>query len=284
MKLIFDIGANRGQNLNYFLDKADIVVALEANPNLVEKIESDFKKFINDKKLIVRNIALTNNENIKNIDFYIHKTNDARSTIYPDDISNFYIHKVKCGKASSIIQKYLKEFNISKIEYIKIDIEGADKLVLEDLLKNNVLAKNLSVECHHSEVLELLIGSPYKSFKFVSGLDMTFKKNIKIITKDFKEKIFNFDKNTSGPYGEDIPGNYFDKKSILPYFLVHGLGWFDIHCSLENFNTKNFKFDPDHNYNYIKNRVLNNLGFRYHLKNLIPSLIKGIKRRIRKGK
>lgn len=284
MKAIFDIGANTGQNLNYFLDKADIVFAFEANPYLVEKIESDFERPINDKKLIVRNIALVNNENIKDIDFYIHKSKNTHSTIYPDDISKFHKHKVKCDKASLIIKKYLEEFNISKIEYIKIDIEGADKLVLEDLLKNNVLAKNLSVECHHAEVLELLIGSPYNSFKFIPGSDMTFKNNIKIITKDFKEKTINFEKNCSGPYGEDIPGDYYDKKSILPYFLNHGLGWFDVHCSLENFNTKNLKYDPDGNYKYIRKRILNNLGFRYHLKNLIPSLFKGIKKRIRKNK
>jgi len=35
MKIIFDIGANKRQNLNYFLDKTDIVVAFEANSNLV---------------------------------------------------------------------------------------------------------------------------------------------------------------------------------------------------------------------------------------------------------
>jgi|APSaa5957512535_1039671.scaffolds.fasta_scaffold87838_1 FkbM family methyltransferase len=283
MKVIFDIGANKGQNLNYFLDKADIVFAFEANPFLVKKIESDFKKFINEKKLIVRNIALVNNDNFKNIDFYIHKTKSTHSTVYPDDISKFYKHQVKCDKLSLIIQKYLEEFNISKIEYIKIDIEGADKFVLEDLLKNNILAKNLSVECHDPEVLELLISSSYNSFKFVPGPDMTFKNNIKIINKDLKEKIINFDKHSSGPYGEDIPGDSYTKRSILPYFLKNGLGWFDIHCSLENFNTKNLKYEPYGNDNYIKNRILNNLGFRYHLKNLIPSLIKGIKRRIRKG-
>ena len=39
MKIIFDIGANKGQNFNYFFDKADIVIAFEANKNLVKKIE-----------------------------------------------------------------------------------------------------------------------------------------------------------------------------------------------------------------------------------------------------
>ena len=73
MKAIFDIGANKGQNLSYFLDKADIVVAIEANTNLVEKIKSDFKQFVDSEKLILENVVLTNDENIKNIDFYIHK-------------------------------------------------------------------------------------------------------------------------------------------------------------------------------------------------------------------
>ena len=56
MKVIFDFGANNGQNLNYFLEKADIVIAVEANTNLVKEIKSNFKQFIDSKKLIVENI------------------------------------------------------------------------------------------------------------------------------------------------------------------------------------------------------------------------------------
>ena len=183
MKVIFDIGANKGQNLNYFLEKADIVVAIEANINLVKKIQSDFKQFVDSGKLIIENVALTNNENIKQIDFYISKVDDVLSTVYPDDINKFYKQQVRCDKASLLIQKYLKDYNISEIEYIKIDIEGSDKLVLDDLLQHNILAKNLSAECQEPEVLELLLNSPYKSFKFVEGGGVTFKKNIEVMTK-----------------------------------------------------------------------------------------------------
>ena len=42
MKIIFDIGANKGQNLNYFLQKADLVIAIEADTNLVNQIKSKF--------------------------------------------------------------------------------------------------------------------------------------------------------------------------------------------------------------------------------------------------
>ena len=188
MKAIFDIGANKGQNLSYFLDKADIVVAIEANTNLVKQIKSDFKQFIDNEKLIVENVALTDDENVKNIDFYISKVNDVLSTLYPDDKSKFYKQEVRCEKASLLINKYLKKYDISQIEYIKIDIEGADDLVLNDLLKNNILCENLSVECHKTEVLELLLNSKFKSFKFVEGGDVTFKKNIEIINKLNKKK------------------------------------------------------------------------------------------------
>jgi len=271
MKAIFDIGANKGQNLSYFLDKADIVIAIEANTNLVKQIKSDFKQFIDNEKLIVENVALTDDENVKNIDFYISKVNDVLSTLYPDDISKFYKQEVRCEKASLLINKYLKKYDISQIEYIKIDIEGADDLVLNDLLKNNILCENLSVECHKSEVLELLLNSKFKSFKFVEGGDVTFKKNIEITNKLNEKKIINFDIHSSGPYGDDIPGDYYDKNSILTYFLNKGLGWKDIHCSLkEKKYFSKIKYKPG----------IYQQGFRYHLKKLLPSFIKAMRKKI----
>ena len=273
MKAIFDIGANKGQNLSYYLDKADIVVAIEPNTNLVKQIKSDFKEFIDNEKLLVENIALTDDESVKNIDFYISKEKDILSTLFPDDTSKFYKQEVRCERASLLINKYLKNYNISQIEYIKIDIEGADKLVLNDLLKNNILSENLSVECHEPEVLELLLNSQYKSFKFVEGGDLTFKKNIEVINKFNQKKIINFDIHSSGPYCDDIPGDYYDKNSILTYFLNNGLGWKDIHCSLkEKKYFSKIKYKPE----------IHQQGFRYHLKELLPSFIKAMRQRIYK--
>ena len=273
MKIIFDFGANQGQNLNYFLEKADIVIACEANSNLVLKIKSDFKEFIDKKKLIVENIALIDDENIKKIDFFVAKgKKSVMSTLFPDSIHNYYRQEVECGKASTLIKKYLKIFNTSEIEYIKIDIEGADKLVLNDLIKNDILAKNLSVECNDPEVIEFLLKSKYKFFKLVKGADSFFKENVEIITKDKKKKFINFDKHSSGPYGDDIPGSYYDKKSIIPYFLNNGLLWTDVHCSFE-------KKGNLQNIQYISRTHLS--GFRYHLINLLPQFIKAVNDRFK---
>ena len=189
MKIIFDIGANQGQNLNYFLEKADVVVAFEANSALVLNIREKFKEFIDKGKLAVENIALIDDENIKKIDFFVKKGKGITSTLFPDNPDEFNKQEVKCGKASLLIKSYLEKYKISEIEYIKIDVEGADHLVLNDLLINNVLAKNLSVECHKPEVIELLLKTQYKSFKFVQGGNLNFKKILKLQLKITIKKL-----------------------------------------------------------------------------------------------
>ena len=70
MKIIFDIGCNEGQNIEYFLNKADYVVGIEANPFLINNIRKKFKKDLRKKKLFLENIALSEkNTNL----FFINK-------------------------------------------------------------------------------------------------------------------------------------------------------------------------------------------------------------------
>ena len=146
MKIIFDIGANKGQNFNYFFDKADIVIAFEANKNLVKKIETDFKQSIDSKKLVIENVALTNNENLNEVSFYISKENDVLSTLYPDYENKFYEQKVKCSKASFMIKKYLKEYNISEIEYIKLEKKQNSKIYINCPYADKDEAKSLGAK------------------------------------------------------------------------------------------------------------------------------------------
>ena len=219
---------------------------------------------IKNRSLILENLSLVEDEKQKSLDFYISKKNDVLSTLYPENKNDFYKVNVKCEKASSLIKKYLKKYNTNDIEYIKIDIEGSDKYVLKDLFENKIFPKNLSVECKDSEVINLILSSPYKSFKFVKGRDVKNLKNINIKTKDSQLKNLNFDIHSSGPYGEDILGDFFSKDSILPYFLNNGLGWKDIHCCLEETN---------YNQSIKYNRQVHRPSFRYHLKRLFPSFV-----------
>ena len=44
-KVIFDFGAHKGQNIIYFLDRADYVVCVEANPTLYKNIKKNFRQY-----------------------------------------------------------------------------------------------------------------------------------------------------------------------------------------------------------------------------------------------
>ena len=70
-KIIFDCGANEGDNLDYYLQKKAIVVAIEADPNLTKIINKKYKKYIDSKKLFVENICLSNKK--KKIFFFFYK-------------------------------------------------------------------------------------------------------------------------------------------------------------------------------------------------------------------
>ena len=59
MKIIYDFGANNGDNIPYYLLKSDLVVAVEANPDLSNNIKKRFEKETINKKLVVLNYVIS---------------------------------------------------------------------------------------------------------------------------------------------------------------------------------------------------------------------------------
>ena len=57
-KIIYDFGANNGDDIPYYLMKADEVIAVEANPNLCDLIKNRFPKEIIDGRLKVENCVI----------------------------------------------------------------------------------------------------------------------------------------------------------------------------------------------------------------------------------
>jgi hypothetical protein len=173
---------------------------------------------------------------------------------------------------ANIIKKYRNKLGVNEIEYIKIDVEGYDHIILDNLFKNNIYPKYISAEVHDSKVINLLLNSPYKSFKFLEGNEIgnTIKK-IKFLNRKQESVEIDFAQHSSGPYGDDIPGKYYTRDSIINYFLNNGLGWKDICCSLE---VK--EYDKKISYN----EKIHQKNFRYHLKEIYPAFKRMLKWRI----
>jgi hypothetical protein len=122
-------------------------------------------------------------------------------------------------------------------DYLKIDIEGADLIVLRDLLTSKFLPSLISVEdCRFGyDYINLLSQMGYKKFKL---LDQSEVPNCEGFPNDFK-----FTLGSSGPFGDHIPGNWLEKNAFEKLYEItvrtrEGLRikahshWFDIHASL----------------------------------------------------
>jgi len=108
-KVIFDFGAHMGQNIDYYLSKANFVVCVEANPKLVQIIEHEFSSSIHSKRLFIENTVVTAQESkVGMVDFYIHKKNDVLSTIIkPENEEEYSLIKIKSQSITKIINKYI---------------------------------------------------------------------------------------------------------------------------------------------------------------------------------
>jgi hypothetical protein len=72
-RIIYDIGSNNGDDIPYYLLKSDMVVSVEANPDLANHIRSKFAKEIDQNRVLVENCVITDNDDMGEVDFYLHK-------------------------------------------------------------------------------------------------------------------------------------------------------------------------------------------------------------------
>ena len=236
-KIIYDFGANNGDNIPYYLLKSDLVIAVEANPELCNLIKNRFNKEIEDKKLIVENCILISKISSLTNKFYLHKERHLLSQFpkpEPELLNKFNEVTIISKNVIEIIKKYGEPY------YIKIDLENYDHIILKEIFINNIKPKYISAESTFIDIycLMFLLGE-YKSFKLVNGDNVQFvyeKKKIETLTG--KEE-YSFPVNSAGPYGNDIIGPWISPENFFHLLAHKGLGWKDIHCSSIDIAEKN---------------------------------------------
>jgi len=217
--LIFDIGMHRGKDTDFYLKKGFRVVAVEANPTHVRQAQQRFSKQIECSHLVVVPAAISTAPG--RIAFYINLDKDDWGTISPD----FALRNEQLGTRSqkvevdavtlqSIMQKHGVPY------YMKIDIEGADTLCLEGLHHFDQRPRFVSIEIDlisfadgFASIVHLW-NLGYRDFKLVN------QANNKRVTcpNPPREGIFvpaRFDAHTSGPFGEESPGEWLDIEALL---------------------------------------------------------------------
>ena len=199
---IFDVGSHRGESIDYFIKLKNLKKIQSFEPQkdnfLVLK-----KKYKNNSKVILNQIALSQNENYK--DFYI---NDLSSTSTFSRLNkkslwlkiknkilnkkNPIINKIKIR--SLTIDKFIKQKKIEKIDLLKIDTEGHELEVLKGALKTikEHKVKFILIELHFSKMYQNYSKKKIESFLAKNNFFLLKKFKFPFLT--FVDNLYKFEK------------------------------------------------------------------------------------------
>lgn len=211
--VIYDFGANNGDDIPYYLSRAAKVVAVEANTSLCREIEDRFPAEIRSGRLFIENCVLAS-DNKGDVSFYIHKDNHVLSQFpEPEDKSGFTEIRLRSRTPSEIVEQYGPPL------YVKIDVEHYDQVILKSLFDAGIRPPFISAESHSIEIFALLVAAGrYNSFKLIDGQTVS-------------TKYKNHPHHSAGPFGNDVNGEWMTAENFFQYLAHEGLGWKDIHAT-----------------------------------------------------
>ncbi len=228
-KIIYDFGANNGDDVPYYLKKADLVVAVEANPSLCRKIEERFSAAIREDRLRVENCVVVGDGDDPEVYFYLHKRHHALGQFpQPDEsvIGDYDKVLLPSQPVMQILRKHGAPY------YIKIDIEHYDEVILRELFRSGIRPPFISAEATSIRVFALLAGvGEYSAFKLVDGATVAKKYKNHSISAGNSHELYSFPPHSAGPFGEDIAGEWMNADDLFHVLSTKKLGWKDIHAT-----------------------------------------------------
>jgi FkbM family methyltransferase len=269
--LIFDVGLHKGEDTDFYLKKGFKVVAFEANPDLVAHCKARFQGAIAGQRLRIVEGALAPEAAGERIVFYRNLQKSDWGTIDPRWVERnekFGTRSVKIEVGRVDIAEMFRTHGIPF--YLKIDIEGADHLVLDELGRFEDRPRYISMEAEKADfsqfVAELnsLGHLGYTKFKPIQQ-EWIPGTTIETTTLQGEPLYHVFAASASGPFGEDLSGPWLSQGECLDRFkaifklyrlfgddgVVRNLpggphvvrmlgwlyrkplpGWYDIHASL----------------------------------------------------
>ncbi|MFM7321186.1 MAG: FkbM family methyltransferase [Armatimonadota bacterium] len=226
-KTIFDIGANNGDDVAYYILKASKVVAVEANPDLCEVIEARFADSISTGKLVVESCVVTARDQGETVAFHVHIDNHVLSRRTAPLRRRDRYRRVELPAKS--LAKLIAEHGCP--DYVKIDIEGGEDDLVRALFRLGVHPRHISVEAHRIEAfLRIAASGEYDRFQIVEGegVSATFRDHP--IAVEDGQALHSFPPHSAGPYGEDLGDDWVDAEDLFARLMAEGLGWKDVHA------------------------------------------------------
>ena len=207
--LVFDIGMHNGEDTDFYLTKGYRVIGFEANPRLADECRSRFRDAIDAGRLILVEGAIGSADLGETIDFYIdensvwgtvHEAWAKRNEMLGSSNELIKVNRVDMADA-------YRRFGVPF--YMKVDIEGQDKYILDSMRKLDIVPQYMSVESEKvvfsdlQEEIENLRSLGYKKFKAVQQSTIPGT-SISTKTIDGRSVNYVFQDCASGPFGDDL--------------------------------------------------------------------------------
>lgn len=136
--VVFDVGGYKGE----FTEK--IYNKFKCNVFVFEPIPEFFNslcdKFSTNKKIKIYNFGFHNKKELVPI-----QLNDDSSSIFRVDLDK------ACSVEMKKFSEFVKENDITKVDLLKLNVEGAEYYILDDIIKNNLqlVIDNIQVQFHY---------------------------------------------------------------------------------------------------------------------------------------
>jgi FkbM family methyltransferase len=223
--LIFDVGMHKGEDTDYYLKKGFRVVGVEANPDLAEECRRTFRAAIAEGRLTIVEAAIVEPARLSTNDATVAFYRNAALSVWGTTSEAWATRNLRLGASSETIQVKAVDFRDCLRAhgipyYLKIDIEGADRVCLDSLLDFDVRPEYLSIESEKvsfrklREEVELLVRLGYSAFQPVQQA-ATFAPEQGIRAREGKSVAHVFPAGSSGSFGKDLPDAWMTPAALL---------------------------------------------------------------------
>ena len=235
--LIYDLGTNQGEDTAFYLAKGFRVVGVEANPMLYAALAEKLAEPIAAGRLTLLNIGIW--DAARTLTFYANQENDHWSSFDPAygtrQGTRYETLEIPCLTVLDLLRQY------GVPRYLKIDIEGADRLVLAQLRQLARLPRYISVEEYGVEALHDLAALGYSRFKLLPQADKSWAEAPQPPREGSYAKRWS-DGRDSGLFGAELPGEWLSYAAAETAYLTgirnaawEYVGppgeWWDIHAT-----------------------------------------------------
>jgi FkbM family methyltransferase len=225
--LVFDVGAHRGEDSEFYLKLGYRVVGIEANPELAAELRARFRDEMGQGRYAVVDKAISDTPGT--ISFFINKKLSVWGTADPAWA------KRNQGMGADSEEIKVPSIRFAEVieqhgcpHYLKIDVEGADMLCVRALLGTPSRPTYISVESNKISWRGLLdefdtferLG--YRRFKVI---DQRLHRNGNYKARNGTLVSHTFVGGTTGPFGDDLDGPWLTRqqaiRTYIPIFLLY---------------------------------------------------------------